>query len=463
MLERVRKTIEDYQMLLAGEKVVVGVSGGADSVALLHILSRLKDLNLEITAAHLNHGIRAEEAERDSRFVERAAADLGLRFEHKKVDTLAYKEERKLSLEDAARELRYEFFNEVMENLGASKIATAHTRDDQAETILMRLLRGSGLRGLSGIPPISRGCLIRPLLFVSREEIENYLKSNGIEWVEDSTNASTEFLRNRVRQELIPILTEYNPQLTDTLSRTADILRSYEEFISSEVEKLFEELFGKDVNGEFLGSLDAYRKSARSLRLSCLRLSIERVSKSLNAVSYTHVTAADEFLLSDSASGEIEFPGGAVIAKGYDKFLVTEKSRLSEQFSYMIETPGKSSFPEFDVEIEPAISKTLETEDESTVYLAADSIEFPIEVRSFKSGDRFMPLGMNKYKKVQDYLTDVKLPKFLRGRVPIFTSKGQIFWIGGMRVDERAKITKTGQKALRFKLAVNETMQKAQS
>ncbi len=443
-------------MLTAGEKVVVGVSGGADSIALLHILSELKELNLEITAAHLNHGIRADEAQRDSEFVEQAAADLGIRFEHKKVDTLAYKEEKRLSLEDAARELRYEFFDEVREKLGASKVATAHTKDDQAETVLMRLLRGSGLRGLSGIPPVSRGYLIRPLLFCSRSEIEEYLKSKGVGWVEDSTNASLEFLRNRVRRELIPVLTEYNPQLTDTLTRTADILRSYEEYISEEVEKLYNEIFDENSKGEFLGSLDAFKNSPRSLRLSCLRLSIERVSESLNAVSYTHVTAADDFLLSDSASGEAEFPGGAVIAKSYDKFLVTEKSLLSNEFSYVIETPGKSAFPEFDVEIEPAGSAELDSGDENIVYFSSDAIRFPVEVRSFKPGDRFMPLGMKKFKKVQDYFTDVKLPRFLRGRVPIFISQGEIFWIGGMRIDERAKVNKKDEDTLRFKLVMND-------
>jgi len=458
MVERVTKTIEEYRMLSPGEKVVVGVSGGADSIALLHILSKLKDLSLELTAAHLNHGIRGKEAERDAEFVERAARALGFRFEYKKVDATAYKKEKKLSLEDASRDLRYEFFNEVREKLNASKVATAHTQDDQAETVLMRLLRGSGLSGLSGIPPTSRGYLIRPLLFVSRSEIEEYLRSKGIGWVEDSSNASDEFLRNRVRRELIPALLDYNPKLTETLSRTAEVLRADGEFISREAEKLFKEIFRKLSNGEYMGDLNRYKASVKSLRLSCLRLSIERVSESLNAVSYTHVTAADEFLLSDSTSGEVEFPGGAAIAKGYDRFLATKKTLLNHEFSYEIESPGKSSFHEFELEIDPAVSDTPDSEDESTVYFSTDSIEFPIQIRSFKPGDRFMPLGMNNYKKVQDYFTDVKLPRFLRNRVPIFISKGEIFWIGGMRIDERAKVKGAREKALRFKLVPKDSL-----
>jgi tRNA(Ile)-lysidine synthase len=456
MLARAIKTIEDYSMLSPGERVVVGVSGGADSMALLHILTELNELKLDITVAHLNHGIRGEEAERDSRFVEQAAGSLGLRFEHKKVDTIAYKEEKKLSLEDAARELRYEFFNEVRENLNASKVATAHTQDDQAETVLMRLIRGSGLRGLSGIPPVSRGYLIRPLLFVSRIEIEEYLTKEGIEWIEDSSNISDEFLRNRVRNELVPALEAYNPKLKETLARTAELLRSDAEFINSEAEKLFKTIFRKIDNKEFLGNLDAYRTSERSLRLSCLRLSIESVSESLNAVSYTHVTAADEFLLSNSSSGEVEFPGEAAIAKGYNQFIVTRKPQLSHKFSYIIESPGKSSFPEFQVEIEQTSADDLETQDESTAYFAAESIKFPIYVRGFTPGDRFIPLGMKNYKKVQDYFTDVKLPRFLRYRVPIFLSQGEIFWIGGMRIDERAKVKSEGEETLRFKLVLKD-------
>ena len=239
MLDRVRKTIEDYRMLSPGDKVVVGVSGGADSIALLNILRGMNDLKLDITAAHLNHGLRGEEADRDARFVEKAASALGLNYEYKKVDTLSYKEEKKLSLEDAARELRYEFFDEVRQRLKADKVATAHSRDDQAETVLMRLIRGSGLKGLSGISPVSRSYIIRPLLFIGRSEIEEYLKLRSIDWVEDSSNESYEFLRNRVRRELIPALKSYNPRIVETLARTAEVLKADEELIRAETEKVF--------------------------------------------------------------------------------------------------------------------------------------------------------------------------------------------------------------------------------
>ena len=454
MIERVKKTIEDYAMLSKGDRVVVGVSGGADSIALLYILHSLNELELDITAAHLNHGLRGEEADRDASFVEKTASSLGIGFEQKRVETLSYKEEKKLSLEDAARELRYEFFDEVYGTLGADKIATAHTQNDQAETVLMRLLRGSGLKGLSGISPVSRGYLVRPLLFTNRSEIEEYLSSRGIEWVDDSSNESDVFLRNRIRRELIPLLKSYNPKVTQTLARTAEVLQSDYEFVSEETDRVFEIIFQEFSNGELLGDLNTYRVEIKSLRLSSLRKSIETISDSLDGVSYDHIVSADEFLLSDAPSGTIDLPGDTVIEKGYEKFIVTKKHNLCREFSYLIETSGKHSFPDFEVIIEEIESKALSSEDESTAQFSAGSIEFPIEVRSVKPGDRFMPLGMKSFKKVQDYFTDVKLPKFMRNRVPIFLCKGEIFWIGGMRIDERAKVQKKGDKAYRFRLSL---------
>ena len=180
MLARVKKTLKKYNMLTQGEKVVLGVSGGADSIAMLYALNELIDYGLEIIVAHLNHGIRDDEAKRDSDFVKETAKSLGLTFVYGEVDTIKFKEESALSLEDAARTLRYKFFNQVLNNHYATKIATAHTMDDQAETVLMRLLRGSGSKGLSGIPPVSNS-IVRPLIDTSRSEVEEYLRSKKVE------------------------------------------------------------------------------------------------------------------------------------------------------------------------------------------------------------------------------------------------------------------------------------------
>jgi tRNA(Ile)-lysidine synthase len=450
MLARVKKTLKKYNMLTQGEKVVLGVSGGADSIALLHALNELTDYGLELIVAHLNHGIRGEEARRDADFVKETAKSLGLTYVYGEVDTPRYKEESGLSLEDAARTLRYKFFDQVLDKHYATKLATAHTLDDQAETVLMRLLRGSGSKGLSGIPPVSNG-IIRPLIDTSRKEIEEYLRSKGVKWVEDPTNESMEFLRNRVRHDLLVELESYNPQIKETLSRTADILRAEDEFITREALKHFDDIFSPN-KSELIGDLKHYRNIEKPIRFSLLRLAIEKHNTSLKNISSTHVVSADDFLLSDAASGEVELPQGTVMVKGYDIFLVTRKSELERKFSYTIQSPGKWSFPEFEVEISILQTDTLDEGDESVSYFDPETVEFPIEVRNFKPGDRFSPLGMTVSKKLQDYFTDIKFPKFLRSRVPIFIYNGEIMWLGGIRLDNRFKVTDKNKEVLRMKL-----------
>ena len=440
-------------MLLPGDKVVIGVSGGADSVCLMHVLLGLTEFNIDLIVAHLNHRIRGKEAQRDSLFVKKTAESLGLKFEPGEADVPRFKRESKLTLEEAARVLRYEFFEKTRKKYGADKIATAHTLDDQAETVVMRLLRGSGGKGLSGIPPVSRGVIIRPLIETARSGIEHYLKSNGIEWIEDSTNKLRTIMRNRIRLDLIPLLETYNPQIKETLARTSDLLRIEDEYIVREAKKNFGRIFVIG-ESELHGDLGKFRRLHQALRLSVLRLAIEELEKGLRNITSLHILAADEFLMSDAASGEIEFPEESVIAKGYDSFLVTTRAGLEREFSYTIKSPGKWSFPGFEVDIEKVSVKTLEEEREDVAYLDAGKVEFPIEIRSFRPGDRFIPLGMKNEKKVKNFFVDSKVPRFQRYRIPIFRSKGEIFWIGGMRIDERFKVRKKGKKALKLSLRV---------
>lgn len=450
MLDRVKKTLKKYKMLTQGEKVVLGVSGGADSIAMLYVFNELIEYGLDLIVAHLNHGIRGDEAKRDADFVKETAKSLGLTFVYGEVDTLKFKEEQGLSLEDAARTLRYKFFDQVLTKHYATKLATAHTLDDQAETLLMRLIRGSGSKGLSGIPPVSSS-MIRPLIDTSRSEIEQFLRSKKISWINDSTNESKEFLRNKIRHDLIPELETYNPQIKETLSRTADILRSEEEFISKQALKHFGETFSTN-KSELIGNLKHYRTIDKSLRFSLLRLAVEKIAKSLKNISSIHITATDDFLLSDSTSGEVEIPEGIVIVKGYDTILITKKSELEHEFKYSIQSPGKWSFPEFEVEVSILKTDTLDENNESVAYFDTESIDFPIEARNFKPGDRFSPLGMTSSKKLQDYFTDIKLPQFLRSRVPIFISKGEIMWLGGIRIDDRFKVKEKKNEVLMMKL-----------
>lgn len=450
MLDKVKKTLKKYSMLTQGEKVVLGVSGGADSIALLYSLNELIDYGLELIVAHMNHGIRAEEAERDAEFVRETAKTLGLTFVYGEVDAKKYKEDNRLSLEDAARTLRYKFFDQVMNKHYATKLATAHTLDDQSETVLMRLIRGSGSKGLSGIPPVSNN-IIRPLIETSRQEIETYLKSKNVNWVDDSSNESVEFMRNKIRHDLIPELEKYNPQIKETLAKTADILRAEDDYISQEADKHFGDIF-KTNKSELTGDLVKFRTADKIIRYSLLRSAVEKLISDLKNISSIHITSADDFLLSDTASGQIDLPDDTVVVKGYDTFLVTKKTEIEREFFHTIQTPGKWSFPELEVELSIVKTDSFDETDESVAYFDPGLVKFPIDVRSFKPGDRFSPLGMQSSKKLQDYFTDIKLPKFLRSRVPIFISDGEIMWAGGIRIDDRFKVTDKNSEVLKLKL-----------
>jgi tRNA(Ile)-lysidine synthase len=438
-------------MLRPGERIVIGVSGGADSIGLLHALLELKEYKLEPIVAHMNHGIRGKEAKRDALFVKEVAASLNLEFEHGQTDVPRYRKKHKLSLEEAARILRYEFLEEARKKYTADKIATAHTLDDQAETVLMRLIRGSGPKGLSGILPVSNGIIIRPLIETRRYEIEKYLAARDIGWIEDSTNKLRTMLRNRIRLDLLPALESYNPRIKESLSRASDLLRDVDEFMEREAKKFFNGIF-KRRRSELHGDLRKFKRLHKALRSTVLRLAAEELMGSLKNVTSLHLSSADEYLLSDSASGVIEFPDELVVVKGYDAFLVTTKTELERDFSYTIPSVGKWSFPEFYVDIEKSSGKALAEGREDVAYFDPKSVDFPIEVSSFRSGDRFIPLGMKSPKKIKNFFIDCKVPRFMRYRIPVFRSAGKVFWIGGMRIDDRFKVVKKGKKALKFSL-----------
>ena len=436
-------------MVSPAETVVVGVSGGADSLGLLYVLDELEEYNLKLIVSHINHGIRPEEGKRDAEFVEEIAEKLNLPFELKEVNTPEFKKGSNLSLEEAARVLRYQFFKEVLAKYGARKIATAHTLDDQAETVLMRLIRGSGALGLSGIPPVSEDYIIRPLIETPRSEVEEYLTAKGIKWVDDSTNRASDFLRNRIRHELIPELQEYNPRIKEALSRTASILRVEEDFIRSGAKNWLRYVFGSAGEGELVGNISRYKLIPEALRTAFLRMAIEKLKGNLRKISFGHIDSMDELLLCGTPSGEISLPDGIVMAKGYDLFLITRRSELKREFSYTVLSPGKWSFPGFECEVEIADVESLSSDNFIGMF-DVDSVELPITVRNFHPGDRFIPLGMKTPKKVKRFFIDEKIPRFLRSRIPIFFIRGEIMWIGGMRIDERFKLK--GKKAVRISL-----------
>ena len=451
LLSKVRKTIDSHGMFVPGERVVAAVSGGSDSMALLHVLERLRELRLEIVVAHLNHGLRGEESDADAGHVREAAERLGFAFECRETDAEAFRKSRGLSLEDAARKLRYGFFREVLEKRSASRIATGHTIDDQAETVVMRLLRGSGSLGLSGIRPVA-GEVVRPLINATKKEAREYLVSRGVSWREDSTNSSDRFTRNRVRNELMPLLETYNPAVGEVLARAATVCSMESDFVESEAERRFGELVSRIGGGLFGKTRDLLREPA-AVRFSVMRKAVSELKGDLLAVSSKHLFAVEDAVRSAGPSAEINFPGGIAFYSGHGVFFFVRKDGFARELSARVEGPGRFAVSrDLEVEIEVTDDGSLWGRPDAA-YLPPGKVSFPVEVRSFADGDRFVPLGMKGAKKLKDFFIDEKIPRFMRKKVPLFETREGIIWVGGLRTDERFRAEKGKGPWLRMRIS----------
>ena len=298
ILKTVTKTIFECQMLRKNDTVLVGVSGGPDSIALLNILMELKsELAITVHVAHLNHGIRGKESDEDAEFVLKTADHLGLECHIEKINVPEFRKKHKLSLEHAARRVRYSFFDRLMARYHYDKIALGHHLDDNAEMILMALFRGSGPLGLSGIPPVREGRIIRPLIRVTRADINAYLSARGIRYVIDASNADAHHLRNKIRQGLLPMLkADYNPSIAASLTRMAGILRSEEDWINQTIEPFFQSAVLKSEKNSIILSAVTLLKFHPAVIRRLIRMALEHIKGDLKKITFRHVSAIVELL-----------------------------------------------------------------------------------------------------------------------------------------------------------------------
>jgi len=291
IVEKAKRTIERHKMLLRGDTLLVGVSGGPDSIALLYLLMDIRDeCGFALRVAHLNHGFR-KEAAGEAEFVGKVAASLGLPVSIRSIDVPSIMEMEGLSAQEAARDVRYAFFEEEAREAGARRVALAHTADDQAETVLMRLLRGSGPLGLSGIPPV-RGIFVRPLIECTRKEIEDYLYERNIPFVTDSSNLKMDYMRNRVRMELLPFLESYNPNIRKVLSRAAEIAHIDNQFIEIESDKFYLEKMVRDSEQQdnITIEMDGFKELHQAISSRVIRKAIMVVKGDLKRISFQHIS-----------------------------------------------------------------------------------------------------------------------------------------------------------------------------
>jgi tRNA(Ile)-lysidine synthase len=456
--EKVRETIKKYGMLSPGDRVVVGVSGGPDSVALLHILKELTpQLKISLSIAHLNHGFRLNDSDRDAEYVQKLALELGLPVIVESRDVPAFIKEEGLSPENGARRARYDFFNKVVTRLKANKIALGHNADDQAETVLMRLLRGSGREGLSGIPPArelkpgSRVKIIRPLIEATREAIERYLKQNRIKTRLDASNIESVYLRNRIRLKLLPLLAKYNPNIKSVLIRTAQVLGEEDRYLERIVDKHLKRIVKKESGRVTLGII---KLSSLSLPIQrrILRESLRVVKGDRFDIQLSHI---DDIigLLKARGKASLDLPGNILVTKEYRRLsLGFKKEKKVPPFKHSLKVPGITKIPEIGLSFHAKVlskkPRTLKEGSKKRAYFDYQRIKAPLFLRNREEGDRFQPLGMRGSKKLKDFFMDEKIPLKERERTSLLLSGKEIIWVVGHRISDKAKVTNKTKKVL---------------
>ncbi len=458
LVARIRRTARRYSLISGGSRLLVAVSGGADSMALLRALCELQQQGEAQVAAvaHLNHRLRGEAADQDEAFCRETAGQLGLTFECERIDVAALAAARRLSIEAAGHAARYQFFERIAARLGADRVALGHTRDDQAETFLLRLLRGAGPRGLSGMHPRT-GPFIRPMLDCSRRQVRQYVADRSIAFREDASNRDVTVARNLVRHEVIPQLTRISPGIVRVLAREAAIARDDADFLDTTAREAFDRIGRRSVDTV---SLDAAQ----------LRLEPAAVARRVIATAAAHV-AGGRFvgfehiqrvldLIRDEAPGRslnlpgqcVEFDGSCVLLKSGPRG--TAEANL---FRFSLSIPG---------EVVSSLGWTVSAE-RATVGNGGDRAVYPrswavldgaavtpaLVVRGWTPGDRFRPLGMAGTRKLQDFFVDRKVPRERRRQVPIVAdAAGRIVWVAGHAIAEDFRVTPAASDVVILKL-----------
>ena len=458
---QVKRTIDRYQLLEKGDRVIVGVSAGVDSMVLLYLINAHREaFDLSLIVAYVNHGLRPEESEQEAQLVRKESAQLGCPFEYGHFDVKEFQKLRNLSLQDAARRIRFHFFNDLLRKHHAQKIALGHHADDQVETFLLRLIRGSGLEGLKGILPIREGRVIRPLLEVWREEIESFAKDKEIPFLSDSSNQKDYYLRNRIRLTLIPFIErEYQPNFKEIIFRTSGFLRGENDYLEKGASKTYEEMM-KEEKGIHSFKFSEYQSLHPAIRWRVIKKLLEGIHPKetvLEEGGGLDVHQVYQKLQSSSPSFLLEFPQGFWMKKQYDTVLLG-KGRIKPipPFEVDLICPGRTFIEEIGKEVVIKITNLDKSGSYNAPPTAAlinyESLQFPLKIRNFRPGDRFQPLGTKGTQKLKEFFIDHKVPRFERPNIPLLISGERIAWVIGYRIDEQVKVTEKTERVLRVEL-----------
>jgi tRNA(Ile)-lysidine synthase len=450
LLSRFERYCVGKSLLRRGDSIIVAVSGGVDSVTLLHLLSRLERKHgLRLIVAHFNHQLRGKESERDEVFVKGLAGRYGYPFAVGRGDTAAFSRKRKISIQEAARELRYRFLAGVLKQHGASEIATAHNANDNAETILLNLCRGTGISGLSGIPVRRPELhLIRPLLFATRPEIEAYAKLNGLKYRTDSSNRKLHYKRNIIRKKVLPLLAEsLNPDVVGALNRASEILSRLEDMVLREANNKLIEFTKKKTDDALLLDSSEFKKLHPYMQETI----VELAARSFTGIPLEATGVASVLsLLSSQTGARIEVSSKLTVYRNR-QYLVFVSGSPELEFQREVKANRSYEFGaiRFSSDIVPRESVCW-THDRHTEYVDADKLNKRLFLRSWRQGDRFVPFGMEEPKKLSDFFIDEKIPRYKKGSIPVLESHGNIVWVCGVRLDDRYRITASTKRVLKL-------------
>ncbi len=443
------ETVNKYRMLDKGDGVVVALSGGPDSMALFHLLYRFKDCyGINLITVHLNHNFRPGEAEKEAEYVRRVseARRIPCIIESCDVPTMARR--GNLSWEQAGRKARYEFFNRVMADMNYNRIAVAHNHNDQAETVVMRFIRGSGMEGLGGIHPV-RGNIIRPLIEVPRRLIEEYCRAHNLNPVIDRSNMEPVYTRNKIRLELLPYLRkEYNENIDGVVCDTAYLLRDENDFLSRIASQNFREALLSGGKNRLVMDLNKLNGFHDALLRRVLRLAVEKLKGDKTDIAFKHIQDIICLVKAGKTGACIHLPHGIRAETGYGKFFITSGEDVTQSIDriYELRVPGETFIDELGSVVEATIltqedyCKEKGSRDRFTAYLDFDKTGEYLYLRGRKAGDRFKPLGMKGTRKIKDFFIDLKIPRRERDAVPLIQNSRDIVWVTGLRINEDYKI-----------------------
>ncbi len=437
---RIKEYMKAHRMAEEGEGVLAAVSGGADSVCLLWVLKELsEELGLHVAAFHLNHGLRGEEADRDEAYVRTLCRELSIPLSVVRENVTEYAADKGISEEEAGRNLRYFHMEQAAGRFSCEKKATAHHKDDTVETVLLNMFRGSGLRGLGGIRPV-RNSIIRPLLCLTREEIEAYLRETGVSWCEDSTNRECRYVRNRIRNELLPWVREnINDRAGEHILNIASLASRADEYFYDQAEKILSE------GNPFSIRTEVFDRQPDILKEYLVRAMISGVSENQRDISSKHIEAVCN--LKGPGSGcEVMLPFGLKARRGYEILEIRRQEEVSDVDEDHMRVVMRTFSCEKDLEI---------PKNQYTKWFDYDKIKDTLSVRNRKSGDYFLISG-GKRKLLKRFFIDEKIPEERRGTIKLLTEGSHVLWVIGYRISEYYKITNTTRTILEVKICKGE-------